>query len=193
MSSRNFKIPILVAPSDRLRLKKIRLFVSKDCGENWEKVASVSPDEDYFYYVNANDGLYWFTVQIVDNNDSVQPQDIRTASPKLKVRVQAASADGLLAPQAIVPGAKETQSMTQQQASFFAPLALKGIKKEYPNKPANVLNNDKDIISPRAMHPAFYGCYDWHSSVHGHWMLVRLLRLYQDLPEKQQIRCWPRT
>ncbi|HLN28232.1 MAG TPA: DUF2891 domain-containing protein [Gemmataceae bacterium] len=188
MSSRNFKIPILVAPSDRLRLKKIRLFVSKDCGENWEKVASVSPDEDYFYYVDANDGLYWFTVQIVDNNDSVQPQDIRTASPKLKVRVQAASADGLLAPQAIVPGAKETQSMTQQQASFFAPLALKGIKKEYPNKPADVLNNDKDIISPRAMHPAFYGCYDWHSSVHGHWMLVRLLRLYQDLPEKQQIR-----
>ena len=41
---------------------------------------------------------------------------------------------------------------------------------------------------PRALHPAFYGCFDWHSSVHGHWMLVRLLRLFPDLPEKKQIR-----
>ena len=41
---------------------------------------------------------------------------------------------------------------------------------------------------PRALHPAFYGCYDWHSSVHGHWMLVRLLRLFPDLPEAEEIR-----
>jgi hypothetical protein len=78
--------------------------------------------------------------------------------------------------------------MTQEQASLFARLALKGIQKEYPNKPADVLNNDMDVKSPRAIHPVFYGSFDWHSSVHGHWMLVRLLRLFPDLPEKEQIR-----
>lgn len=78
--------------------------------------------------------------------------------------------------------------MTRDQASAFAKLALKAIQKEYPNKPADVLNSDKDIKSPKAMHPAFYGCFDWHSSVHGHWMLVRLLRLYPELPEAKEIR-----
>ena len=42
--------------------------------------------------------------------------------------------------------------------------------------------------TPKALHPAFYGCFDWHSSVHGHWMLVRLLRLFPDLPEAKDIR-----
>jgi hypothetical protein len=78
--------------------------------------------------------------------------------------------------------------MKQEQASSFARLALKGLAREYPNKPGDVLNSDRDVKAPRAMHPAFYGCFDWHSSVHGHWMLVRLLRLFPDLPEKQQIR-----
>lgn len=78
--------------------------------------------------------------------------------------------------------------LSQKQASAFARLALKGIQKEYPNKPGDVLNTDKDIKAPRAMHPAFYGCFDWHSSVHGHWLLVRLLRQFPELPEKQQIR-----
>jgi hypothetical protein len=77
--------------------------------------------------------------------------------------------------------------LTQKQASAFAALALKGLQKEYPNKPGHVMNDAADIKSPRALHPAFYGCFDWHSSVHGHWMLVRLLRLFPDLPEKQKI------
>jgi hypothetical protein len=83
---------------------------------------------------------------------------------------------------------KAQAKMTREQASAFAKLALKGIHKEYPNKPADVLNSDRDIQSPKAMHPAFYGCFDWHSSVHGHWMLVRILRLYPDLPEAKDIR-----
>ena len=45
-----------------------------------------------------------------------------------------------------------------------------------------------DVMGPKALHPAFFGCYDWHSSVHGHWMLVRLLRLFPDLPERNEIR-----
>ena len=78
--------------------------------------------------------------------------------------------------------------MTQPQASAFAKLALKVIRQEYPNKPGTVLNGKADIKGPRDFHPAFYGSFDWHSAVHGHWMLVRLLRLFPDLPEKQQIR-----
>src|SRR5690349_19745152 len=83
---------------------------------------------------------------------------------------------------------KGTLMLTQEQASGFARLALKGIQKEFPNKPGDVLNAALDIKSPRAMHPAFYGCFDWHSSVHGHWMLIRLLRTFPDLPEREKIR-----
>jgi hypothetical protein len=79
-------------------------------------------------------------------------------------------------------------NLTREQASSFARLALKAIEKEYPNKPEHVLNSEADIQGPRALHPAFYGSFDWHSSVHGHWMLVRLIRLFPDLPEQRQIR-----
>jgi hypothetical protein len=79
-------------------------------------------------------------------------------------------------------------TLTREQASAFARLALKGITKEYPNKPGTVLNSATDVKSPRQHHPAFYGSFDWHSSVHGHWMLVRLLRLFPDLPERKEIR-----
>jgi len=81
-----------------------------------------------------------------------------------------------------------TSKLTLLQASAFARLALKSMQKEYPNKPGEVLNSAADVMGPRAMHPAFYGCFDWHSAVHGHWMLVRLLRLFPELPEKQQVR-----
>src|SRR2546425_7530633 len=79
-------------------------------------------------------------------------------------------------------------SLTKSEASHFAQLALKCVSKEYPNKPDHTINDGNDVKNPRAMHPAFYGCFDWHSSVHGHWMLVRLLRLFPDLPEGSQIR-----
>ncbi len=79
-------------------------------------------------------------------------------------------------------------AMTPEQATLFAKLALKGIAKEYPNKPADVLNNEADVKNPRVIHPAFYGCYDWHSSVHGHWMLVKLLKTFPDHPMQQDIR-----
>jgi hypothetical protein len=65
-------------------------------------------------------------------------------------------------------------------AERFANLALACVHKEYPNKIAHVLNSDTDVAPPRKLTPAFYGCYDWHSSVHGHWLLVRLLRTFPD-------------
>jgi len=60
----------------------------------------------------------------------------------------------------------------------FAELALKCVHQEYPNKIAHVLTSDQDVAPPRELTPVFYGCFDWHSSVHGHWLLTRLLRLY---------------
>ena len=82
----------------------------------------------------------------------------------------------------------QANSLTQPQASHFASLALKCIQKEYPNKPDHTINDKDDVRSVREMHPAFYGCFDWHSTVHGHWMLVHLLRLFPELPEGKQIR-----
>ncbi len=65
-------------------------------------------------------------------------------------------------------------------AERFAKLALQCVHKEYPNKISHVLNSDADVAPPRKLTPAFCGCYDWHSSVHGHWLLVRLLRTFPD-------------
>jgi len=73
-------------------------------------------------------------------------------------------------------------------ASKFANMAMKCIEKEYPNKPSHVMNNEMEVWSPRKMHPVFYGCFDWHSAVHGHWMLIRLLKKFPDLPEQEKIR-----
>ncbi len=73
-------------------------------------------------------------------------------------------------------------------AARFAALALDCVHREYPNKIAHVLNGDADVRAPRDLTPAFYGCYDWHSSVHGHWMLARLLRRFPQLPEAAGIR-----
>lgn len=79
-------------------------------------------------------------------------------------------------------------SFDRAAASGFARLALQGITRQYPNKLDHVMNGPDEVREPRALHPAFYGSFDWHSSVHGHWMLVRLLQRYPDLPEAGEIR-----
>jgi hypothetical protein len=67
-------------------------------------------------------------------------------------------------------------------AERFANLALACVHKEYPNKIAHNLESDADVAPPRKLTPSFYGCYDWHSSVHGHWLLARLARTFPDAP-----------
>jgi hypothetical protein len=67
-------------------------------------------------------------------------------------------------------------------AERFANLALACVHKEYPNHISHTMASDADAAPPRKLTPAFYGCYDWHSSVHGHWLLVRLLRTFPDAP-----------
>lgn len=67
-----------------------------------------------------------------------------------------------------------------EAATRFADLALACVHQEYPNKIAHVLSGDADARPPRELTPAFYGCYDWHSAVHGHWLLARLARTFPD-------------
>ena len=79
-------------------------------------------------------------------------------------------------------------TLTTASASKFASLALSHVTREYPNKLEHVLNGPDDLLSPRALHPIFYGSFDWHSCVHGYWLLARLLRRYPSLPEAPAIR-----
>jgi len=67
-------------------------------------------------------------------------------------------------------------------AGRFAELALKCVHQEYPNKISHTLAGEADVRSPRELFPAFHGCYDWHSAVHGHWLLARLAKHFPDAP-----------
>lgn len=79
--------------------------------------------------------------------------------------------------------------LTIKGASHLASLPLKCITQEFPNKTNHTSNSDSDhVLLPKQLHPAFYGCFDWHSSVHGHWMLIRLLKLFPQMPEAASIR-----
>jgi len=77
---------------------------------------------------------------------------------------------------------KRTQSELVDLTAIYADWALEFIRREYPNHVSYSLRHAEDLASPRQQTPIFYGCYDWHSSVHSHWMLVRLARLYPDAP-----------
>src|SRR5215470_9465191 len=79
-------------------------------------------------------------------------------------------------------------ALTPEAAARFAALALKCLHQEYPNHVSLTLNSDADARPPRELTPAFYGCFDWHSDVHGHWLLVRLLRLDPQAPFAVQAR-----
>jgi len=77
--------------------------------------------------------------------------------------------------------------LSGENLSHFATLASDCITVEYPNKLGQVLRDETSLQSPQELHPAFYGCFDWHSAVHGHWMLVKLLKDYPDLPGREEI------
>jgi hypothetical protein len=77
--------------------------------------------------------------------------------------------------------------LTQHQADAFARMPLTYLRQEYPNHIMHLLNDEGDVLSPRAMHPIFYGCFDWHSAVHGYWLLLRCVRLYPELPCRDDI------
>lgn len=74
------------------------------------------------------------------------------------------------------------------EANRLAAMPMHCLQVEYPNKLNQTLGSDAELKGPKALHPAFYGCFDWHSSVHGHWMLVSLLRQFPDLENKEEIK-----
>ena len=77
---------------------------------------------------------------------------------------------------------RHAKSLPDKSWRALPSLALECVHREYPNKIAHVMGSDADAKPPRQLTPAFFGCYDWHSSVHGHWLLVRAVRLYPDQP-----------
>src|SRR5215213_7385739 len=79
---------------------------------------------------------------------------------------------------AIIAATVITANFDAHAAERFASLALACVHKEYPNKISHNLSSDADVAAPRKLTPAFYGCYDWHSSVHGHWLLARLIKTF---------------
>ncbi len=85
----------------------------------------------------------------------------------------------------------QTTSMTDGEPTTeerFARLALDCIHRPYPNKISHVMASDDDVAPPRELTPAFYGCFDWHSSVHGHWLLTRILKVQPDTAMAEEIR-----
>ncbi len=78
-------------------------------------------------------------------------------------------------------------SLTPDLGRKFARVALSHVTREYPNKPDHVLNKSADLKSPRELHPVFFGSFDWHSCVHGYWLLATLLRLFPEMREARDI------
>ena len=77
-----------------------------------------------------------------------------------------------------------------EEANRLAELPLSCVGVEYPNKLGQTIGGSKDLQSPKELHPAFYGCFDWHSAVHGHWSLVSLLRQFPELEKKEEAQKW---
>ena len=78
--------------------------------------------------------------------------------------------------------------LTPDIANRFAEIALGHVTKEYPHKLDHVMEGPEDVLGPRALHPIFFGSFDWHSCVHGYWLLMRTMRLYPDMPAAARIR-----
>ncbi len=88
---------------------------------------------------------------------------------------------------AISVKSQEVIKLDRNQAGRLSRLAFQCIHTEYANHLQHSMQSDKDMGTPSQLHPVFYGCYDWHSSVHGHWLLVKLLKEFPDLPGKDSI------
>ncbi len=81
----------------------------------------------------------------------------------------------------------ETPALTTGTALELVSRALENVAREYPNHPQYLLAADADVAPPRVVHPSFYGCFDWHSAVHTHWLLARLLSTLPDLAARAEI------
>lgn len=78
--------------------------------------------------------------------------------------------------------------LTPEIANRFAEIALGHVTKEYPHKLDHVMDGPEDVLGPRQLHPLFFGSFDWHSCVHGYWLLLTTLRLYPDMPVAPRVK-----
>jgi hypothetical protein len=78
-------------------------------------------------------------------------------------------------------------ALTPETAARFADIALGHVTREYPHKLDHVMDGPEDVAGPRELHPIFFGSFDWHSCVHGWWLMLRLRRLFPDLPVARRI------
>ena len=78
--------------------------------------------------------------------------------------------------------------ISEAHANRIVEMALEGLNREFPNKPGNLLKSAEDAQTPRELTPVFFGHFDWHSSVHGHWSLVRLMRLFPEAAWHEKVR-----
>ncbi|MDR9457731.1 MAG: DUF2891 domain-containing protein [Salegentibacter sp.] len=102
--------------------------------------------------------------------------------------VSTAEDDSIEAPTVTEALLSESIEFDLEEANKLAELPLSCIETEYPNKLNQTLENKEAMGEPSELHPAFYGCFDWHSSVHGHWSLVSLLKQFPKLEKREQIR-----
>ena len=105
---------------------------------------------------------------------------VETLIMRIKILLFALIGTGLL----LISPSHASDSGTKldlRAASNLMKLPLSCVGTEYPNKLSQTLRGDADLASPRQLHPAFYGCFDWHSSVHGHWSMVRLLKAFPNI------------
>ncbi|RDY60275.1 DUF2891 domain-containing protein [Flagellimonas nanhaiensis] len=82
----------------------------------------------------------------------------------------------------------EKITLTLDQANTLVTLPLECVQKEFPNKLGQTLGSEEDLAPPQVLHPAFYGCFDWHSAVHGNWSMVRLLKEFPNLDQAERVK-----
>ena len=80
------------------------------------------------------------------------------------------------------------RTLNARTANRFAEIALGHVAREYPHKLDHVMEGPEDALGPRALHPIFFGSFDWHSCVHGYWLLMRTLRLFPGMQAADRIR-----
>ena len=96
---------------------------------------------------------------------------------------------GCKSPQTLeAPALRNAPELSLEQAGRLADLPLACMQTDYPNKLGQTLGSKTDMGEPKVLHPAFYGCFDWHSAVHAHWSLVKLLKSFPELERTDEIR-----
>ena len=82
----------------------------------------------------------------------------------------------------------DSPSFTVEEANQLIELPLHCVENEYPNKLGQTIGSDEDLQSPEALHPIFYGCFDWHSSVHGYWSMITLVKQFPNLEKADEVK-----